>query len=184
MNSKNPKNPGPNKEQSNEAALIADIINANKKKYTYKDNILNKISRGFFNKYLIGKLNEILKLSGCILYFQKFPQIFVMNVIKKKNQGIWNMTPTQIFKNKEFYGTNTKKNYELNYEINLKVIENEKIQNNEKIKSVLNLKLCDLYDKYLASSEYEGEIQRLKNKNYDNNYISKFMHFAYSFIKH
>ena len=105
----NSKNPGPNKEQSNEAALIADIINANKKKYTYKDNILNKISRGFFNKYLIGKLNEILKLSGSILYFQKFPQIFVMNVIKKKNQGIWNMTPTQIFKNKEFYGTNTKK---------------------------------------------------------------------------
>ena len=183
MNSKNPKNPGLNKEQSNEA-LIADIINANQKKYPYKDNILNKISRGFFNKYLIGKLNEILKLSGSKLYFEKFPQIFVMNVIKKKNQGIWNMTLTQIFKNKGFYGTNTKKNYELNYEINLKVIANEKIQNNEKIKSVLNLKFCDLYDKYLASSEYEGEIQRLKNKNYDNNYISKFMHFAYSFIKH
>ena len=179
----NSKNPGPNKEQSNEA-LIAEIINVNQKKYPYKDNILNKISRGFFNKYLISKLNEILKLSGIILYFQKFPQIFVMNVIKKKNQGIWNMTPTQIFKNKGFYGANTKKNYEHNYEPNLKVIENEKIQNNEKIKSVLNLKLCDLYDKYLASSEYEGEIQRLKNKNYDNNYISKFMHFAYSFIKH
>ena len=179
----NSKNPGPNKEQSNEA-LIAEIINANQKKYPYKDNILNKISRGFFNKYLIGKLNEILKLSGSILYFQKFPQIFVTNAIKKKNQEIWNMTPTQIFKNKGFYGANTKKNYEHNYEPNLKVIENEKIQNNEKIKSVLNLKLCDLYDKYLASSEYEGEIQRLKNKNYDNNYISKFMHFAYYFIKH
>ena len=179
----NSKNPGPNKEQSNEA-LIAEIINANQKKYPYKDNILNKISRGFFNKYLIGKLNEILKLSGSILYFQKFRQIFVMNVIKKKNQGIWNMTLTQIFKNKGFYGANTKKNYEHNYEPNLKVIENEKIQNNEKIKSVLNLKLCDLYDKYLASSEYEGEIQRLKNKNYDNNYISKFMHLANSFNKH
>ena len=179
----NSKNPGPNKEQSNEA-LIAEIINANQKKYPYKDNILNKISRGFFNKYLIGKLNEISKLSGSILYFQKFPKIFVTNAIKKKNQEIWNMTPTQIFKNKGFYGTNTKKNYELNYEINLKVIANEKIQNNEKIKSVLNLKLCDLYDKYLASSEYEGEIQRLKNKNYDNNYISKFMHLANSFNKH
>ena len=54
MNSKNPKNPGLNKEQSDEA-LIADIINSNKKKYTQKDNILNKISRGFFNKFLIGK---------------------------------------------------------------------------------------------------------------------------------
>ena len=36
MNSKNPKNPGPNKEQSNEAALIADIINANKKNIPIK----------------------------------------------------------------------------------------------------------------------------------------------------
>ena len=176
----NSKNPGPNKEQSNEASLIADIINANKKKYTYKDNILNKISRKFFNKFLIGRLNEILKINGSILYFQKFPQIFVMNAIKKKNQGIWNMTLTQIFKNKEFYGANTK----TNYEPNLKVIANEKIQNNKKIISVLNLKLCDLYDKYMTSSEYEGEIQRLKNKNYDKNYISKFMHFANSFIKH
>ena len=125
-------------------------------------------------------LNEILKLSGSISYFQKFPQILVTNAIKKKNQGIWNMTPTQIFKNKEFYDANTKKNYEHN----LKVIANEKIQNNKKIISVLNLKLCDLYDKYLASNEYEGEIQRLKNKNYDNNYISKFMYLANSFNKH
>ena len=62
MNSKNPKNPGLNKEQSNEA-LIADIINANQKNCTDKDNILNKISRRFFNKFLIGKLNKILKQS-------------------------------------------------------------------------------------------------------------------------
>ena len=67
MNSKNPKNPGSNKEQSIEA-LNADIINANQ-----KTSILNKISRKFFNNYLSPKLNKILKQSGRHLYFPKFP---------------------------------------------------------------------------------------------------------------
>ena len=62
MNSKNPKNPGPNKEQSNEASLIADIINANKKKYTYKDNILNKISRGFFNPLIFHQYKFLIQI--------------------------------------------------------------------------------------------------------------------------
>ena len=67
MNSKNPKNPGSNKEQSIEA-LNADIINANQ-----KTSILNKISRKFFNNYLIPKLNKILEQNGSNLYFPKFP---------------------------------------------------------------------------------------------------------------
>ena len=50
-----------------------------KKRYTYKDNILQKIKRNFFNNYMIGYLNEILKKEGDDSSFKKFPQYFTNN---------------------------------------------------------------------------------------------------------
>ena len=59
-----------------------------------KDNILAKIKRFFFNKYIIEELlNKNLVKVGSKKKLNKFPDSFVKNVTKNiENQNIWNMT--------------------------------------------------------------------------------------------
>ena len=63
-----------------------------KRRYFYRDNILQKVKRNFHNIYLIKYLNNILKKENSIIFFDLFPQAFVNDVSIKDNKNILNMT--------------------------------------------------------------------------------------------
>jgi len=54
--------------------------NKRRRRRDNQDNMRKKIKRGFLNNSLIPKINLLLKSSGNILYFEKFPQNFVSKI--------------------------------------------------------------------------------------------------------
>ena len=69
----------------------------NTKQRLYQEyNIRTKIARNFFNKYLIKKINKIIKNNKCPLYFELFQENFVLNVAKKKYREHLNLTLEEI----------------------------------------------------------------------------------------
>jgi len=109
--------------------------------------------RNFFNKYLVEKINKIIRKSKSEHYFEKFPQKFVFGSIKKKNQKIWKMNLNQIFE-------------ENKYSQYLKIIEDlKKKENIEKdlwVNMFLIMNVSDIYDEYLDSIAFKGIIEKLK----------------------
>ena len=145
-----------------------------------QDNIRKKIKRGFLNNALVKNLNETLKKIGSKLFFQKFPQNLVGNVNKNSNKEIINMTLLEIFEKKELCNEKDLDNY---YH-NLKVVKNKEIQENEKLKKILNKKYCELFEDYLNSKEFKiDEINRLKEKNMDDEYIERYIYLSKHFIE-
>ena len=145
-----------------------------------QDNIRKKIKRGFLNNALVKNLNEALKKIGSKLFFQKFPQNLVGNVNKNSNKEIINMTLLEIFEKKELCNEKDLDNY---YH-NLKVVKNKEIQENEELKKILNKKYCELFEDYLNSKEFKiDEINRLKEKNMDDEYIERYIYLSKHFIE-
>ena len=145
-----------------------------------QDNIRKKIKRGFINKSLIKKINELLKNSGSKLYFEKSPQNFVCDITKSSNNKILNMTLEEIFENKELYD----QKYFDNYNHNLNVLKSKDIQECQELKEILNKKYCELFEEYINSKEFQiDEINRLKNKEMDDAYIEKYIYLAFHFIE-
>ena len=140
-----------------------------------QDNMRKKIKRGFFNTALINILNEKLETIKSNKYFEKFPQIFIADVDQKRNKEIFNMTLKDIFEKKELY--NREKNSGLNnYFHNLKVVQSEDIKNNGEFKVILNKTISELYEEYINSDEFKiGEINRLKKKNMNDDYVKKYI---------
>ena len=121
-----------------------------KRRYFYRDNILQKIKRNFFNVYIIKHLNNILKKEESNIFFDLFPQSFVNDVSKELNKQILNMTLKEIFKTKDLY-----KGKKINkYHYNLNVINSIK-NKNSKINDLLDKKYIDHYKEYLNSNEYK-----------------------------
>ena len=139
------------------------VIGRKTRQYKKKYNILIKIMRNFFNKYLVEKINKIIRKSKSEHYFEKFPQKFVFGSIKKKNQKIWKMNLNQIFE-------------ENKYSQYLKIIEDlKKKENIEKdlwINIFLIMNISDIYDEYLDSIAFKGIIEKLKIQ-YGEEYIEK-----------
>ena len=145
-----------------------------------QDNIRKKIKRGFINKSLIKKINELLKNSRSKLYFEKLPQNFVCDITKNSNNKILNMTLEEIFENKELYD----QKYFDNYNHNLNVLKSKDIQECQELKEILNKKYCELFEEYINSKEFQiDEINRLKNKEMDDAYIEKYIYLAFHFIE-
>ena len=145
-----------------------------------QDNIRKKIKRGFINKSLIKKINELLKNSGSKLYFEKLPQNFVCDITKNSNNKILNMTLEEIFENKELYD----QKYFNNYNHNINVLKSKDIQECQELKEILNKKYCELFEEYINSKEFQiDEINRLKNKEMDDAYIEKYIYLAFHFIE-
>ena len=145
-----------------------------------QDNIRKKIKRGFINKSLIKKINELLKNSRSKLYFEKLPQNFVCDITKSSNNKILNMTLEEIFENKELYD----QKYFDNYNHNLNVLKSKDIQECQELKEILNKKYCELFEEYINSKEFQiDEINRLKNKEMDDAYIEKYIYLAFHFIE-
>ena len=147
-----------------------------------KDNIRRKIKRSFFNKYVITKLNMILKNNGSNLYFMRLPQSFVSDICIKNNKKVINMTLSEIFLNEEINVNNTNKDL-TNYFHNLKVINNMDIKENKEFQKILNMKFYELFNEYLNSVEFQiDEINRLKKKKFENSFISRYISISRNFI--
>jgi hypothetical protein len=148
-----------------------------------KDNIRRKIKRGFLNTGVIKKLNQKLKNLGSNLYFMRFPQSFVSDIYRKTNKEVVNITLAEIFVNKEI---NTSKNRPdlNNYYHNLKVVNSDEIKKNEEMQKILNMKYCDLFEDYINSDEFKiDEINRLKRKNMNEEFINRYINVSKTFIK-
>ena len=143
-----------------------------------QDNIRKKIKRGFFNNGLIKKLNEKLKSIGSKKYLRKFPQHFVSDINQKRNKVLFNMTLRKIFENKELYINEDKEGLR-NYLNNLKVVQNEEIKENIELKIIFNKTIYELYEEYINSEEFNIiEINRLKEKKMQDNYIKRYINLA------
>ena len=143
------------------------------------DNMRRKIKRKFCH-YLIEFINKNLRDNGSKKNLVKFPATFSYDVSKQKNKGLLNMTLLEILKKEELYGNN----YRKYYEHNLRVIESEEIQKIENVKTFINKKLSDLFGDYLDSDKFKTEeIKHLKDKNYAEDYIQKYIHLATNFIE-
>ena len=154
--------------------------NIRRKRRENNDNIRKKIKRGFFNKGLIHKLNMILKNQNINSYFEIFQQHFVGDVTKRTNNQLMNMTLEEIFEKKELYQESELKSYKHNFNL-VKSIE---IQENKELKNILNKKLYLIFEEYINSKEFLiDEINRLKNKKMDNEYIQRYIYLTKHFIE-
>ena len=168
-----------------EKKMVKEIIKRKKRRprKENKDNIRRKIKRGFLNTGVIKKLNQKLKNIGSNLYFMRFPQSFVSDIYRKTNKEVVNMTLAEIFVNKEI---NTSKNRPdlNNYYHNLKVVNSDEINKNEEMQKILNMKYCDLFEDYINSDEFKiDEINRLKRKNMNEEFINRYINVSKTFIK-
>ena len=154
--------------------------NKRRRRRDNQDNMRKKIKRGFLNNSLIPKINLLLKSSGNILYFEKFPQNFVSNISRQINNKLINMTLKEIFEKKELYEDKDINNYNHN----LTVIKSEEIQECDELNIILNKKYCELFEEYINSKEFQiDEINRLKNKDMNDEYIEKYIYLAKHFIE-
>ena len=150
-----------------------------KRRYFYKDNILQKIKRNFLNTYIIKHLNNILKKEESNIFFDLFPQSFVNNVSKELNKQILNMTLKEIFEIKDLY-----KGKKINkYYYNLNVINSIK-NKNSKINDLLEKTYIEHYKEYLNSDEYKIKINEIKEHyKEDNKYITKYKAISKHYIE-
>ena len=154
--------------------------NIRRKRRENNDNIRKKIKRGFFNKGLIHKLNMILKNQNINSYFEIFQQHFVGDVTKRTNNQLMNMTLEEIFEKKELYQESELKTYKHN----LNLVKSIEIQENKEIKNILNKKLYLIFEEYINSKEFLiDEINRLKIKKIDNEYIQRYIYLTKHFIE-
>ena len=145
------------------------------------DNIHKKIKTVFFNNFIYNKINEKLKKKKSRLYFVKFPISFVNDVKRNTNKDIINLSLLEIISKKELYDESNLNNY---YH-NLKVIENKETLENEELKEILNKKYFELFEEYINSKEFNiDEINRLKNNNFGDVYIKRYLYLAKHFIKY
>lgn len=148
-----------------------------------KDNIRKKIKREFLNNVLIKKLNQKLKSFGSNLYFLRFPQSFVGDILIRTNREILNMKLREIFEKKEII--NPMNGIDLmNYEHNLKVVKSGDITKNEEFQKILNMTYCELFEEYLNSDEFKIDVViQLKQKKMTDDYIKKYIYLSKHFIE-
>lgn len=147
-----------------------------------RDNIRKKIKRAFFNSFLIPKINTLLRNKDIDSSFANFQNAFVINVNKKTNKELKDMTIKKIFEKKELY--QEYKESELKYyNHNLKLVKTEEILEIKELKNILNKTYQEIFEEYLNSKEFKiNEINRLKKK-FEDDYIKKYIFLAKHFIE-
>ena len=147
-----------------------------------KHSIRVVIKRKFFNRHLLNALNKKLKKAGFKNSFERFPRRFVVNVAKKTNGKIMNMTLKEIFKAEEFY----KKEENNNYNHNLEIVDKIEKEGITELNIILNRKISCLFEEYLNSEEFgKDEMNRLNNsiKEKKEYYIEKYIYLARTYIE-
>ncbi len=172
--------------ESDEESLNSEISKLKMKKFNKKrrrrenrDNIRKKIKCGFLNGNLIKNLNKKLKSIGSRLFFDKFPQHFIGDIGKESNKKVLNLSLNELFEKKELY---KEKEYSY-YNHNLKVVRNEDVQNNYSMRQIMNMKYSKLYEYYINSEEFVDEINRLKKKGMNDDYIKNYIYLAKHFLE-
>ena len=154
------------------SAKKKQLLNKKKNRKVNSDNIRKIISRAFFNRYLIARMNKALRDNGSFLYFfEKFPQKTILEACKKKNNVIAYMTLKDIIINKEL-GSENNNNYSVIY----------KCKENEKLGKMLHTTISELFREYLCSDEFMEEINRLKIIKYKKSYINNYIKIAKNFF--
>ena len=143
------------------------------------DNIRKKIKRAFFNSFLIPKINTLLRNKDIDSSFANFQNAFVINVNKKTNKELKDMTIKEIFEKKELYQESELKYYNNNLEL----VKTEEILEIKELKNILNKTYQEIFEEYLNSKEFKiNEINRLKKK-FEDDYIKKYIYLAKHFIE-
>ena len=116
-----------------------------KKKRLYQEyNMRIKIARKFCNKYLIKKINKILKKIKCPHYFEIFQKNLVLNIATKNYKKHLDLTLEEIISNKELYKIQNKENnfknyyHKLNALNKLKSVEFKYVIEKTEINNILN----------------------------------------------
>ena len=163
-----------------------------KKKRLYQEyNMRIKIARKFCNKYLIKKINKILKKIKCPPYFEKFQKNLVLNIATKNYKKHLDLTLEEIISKKKLYEIKNKGNNFKNYYYNLtalnklKSVEFKYVIEKTEINNILKKKFHDLFQDYLNSDEFKEQIEEMKNdvNEYSNDYIERYIQFNINFIK-
>ena len=147
-----------------------------------QDNMRKKIKRTFLNNYLFNKINDLLK-KGKKRHnnFERFPQKFVSDVVKKANNDILKLTLKQIISKKDLCFN--QKDLD-NYNHNMKVLESLENEKNIELEKILNTMYKDLFNEYINSDEFKiDEINRLKQKNMNDWYIKIYVNLSRHFIE-
>ena len=159
------------------------ILNKKRKKRRRRrenrDNIRKKIKCGFLNGNVIKNLNKKLRSIGSRLFFDKFPQHFIGDIGKESNKKVLNLSLNELFEKKELY---KEKEYSY-YNHNLKVARNEDVQNNYSMRQIMNMKYSQLYEYYINSEEFVDEINQLKKKGMNDDYVKNYIYLAKHFLE-
>ena len=146
-----------------------------------KDNILLKIKRTFFNTYLYNIINTLVlkkwkglkKGKGSHKFFYRFSKKIIIDMVKKNNKKLLDMTLRQIIENDSNKGN----------KLNSDFLPSLQVEKNDKLEELLNSKYNDLFEIYINSQEFENEINRLKVKGYPDYYINLYIYLSKNFIK-
>ena len=150
------------------------IIFIKRRRRDKKDNILQKIKRAFFNNYLYNRINNLLKIGKkSHKFFYRFSKKFIIDMVKKNNKKLLDMTLRQIIENESKEGNKQ----------NLNVLSSLKEEKNDKLEELLNSKYRDIFEAYINSKEFDNEIIQLKAKDMTDSYIKNYIYLSKNFIK-
>ena len=150
------------------------IIFIKRRRRDKKDNILQKIKRAFFNNYLYNRINNLLKIwKKSHKFFYRFSKKFIIDMVKKNNKKLLDMTLRQIIENESKEGNKQ----------NLNVLSSLKEEKNDKLEELLNSKYRDIFEAYINSKEFDNEIIQLKAKDMTDSYIKNYIYLSKNFIK-
>ena len=150
------------------------IIFIKRRRRDKKDNILQKIKRAFFNTYLYNRINNLLKIGKkSHKFFYRFSKKFIIDMVKKNNKKLLDMTLRQIIENESKEGNKQ----------NLNVLSSLKEEKNDKLEELLNSKYRDIFEAYINSKEFDNEIIQLKAKDMTDSYIKNYIYLSKNFIK-
>ena len=162
-------------EETEKTFLLRKRFSYRRPRKENQDNIRKKIKLGFFNVALINLLNAKLKTIRSSSYLRKFPQNFISDVTKGRNNELFEKTLRDVFVEKKLYKCEPE-NELSNYNHNLNVVNNEE---DEEFTKILDKKIKDLYIEYIKSDAFKiGEINRLKKKKMDDDYIARYIYLA------
>ena len=149
------------------------IIFIKRRRRDKKDNILQKIKRAFFNTYLYNRINNLLKIGKkSHKFFYRFSKKFIIDMVKKNNKKLLDMTLRQIIENESKEGNKQ----------NLNVLSSLKEEKNDKLEELLNSKYRDIFEAYINSKEFDNEIIQLKAKDMTDSYIKNYIYLSKNFI--
>ena len=150
------------------------IIFIKRRRRDKKDNILQKIKRAFFNNYLYNRINNLLKIGKkSHKFFYRFSKKFIIDMVKKNNKKLLDMTLRQIIENESKEGNKQ----------NLDVLSSLEEEKNDKLEELLNSKYKDIFEAYINSKEFDNEIIQLKAKDMTDSYIKNYIYLSKNFIK-